>query len=457
MERMIPFSFQRSALEREIFQKILINLLKNARRLNIMAIYDDMNKSIQRRFISSHRGTKKLFKALLILNFIALFIAVTALKAETSETTTSGNENSQMTTAPNDTAAAENVGIKFVTPVSLGDEGSITFKPGARLQVRFVHTKEDSGGNNDFFIRRLRMKGGGSAFGIANYYFEVKIDNTGRFDVAPVAQVENCWLDFPVVPGFAVRGGLYDFVFSRSALTSDSKGLFQDRTLIYGALATLGFADNAIGILLHGRPFGGHFGYSGGVFDNVKFNGIGTEGRRQAEGVMQVLRAEGYLLDPAPAGGYADYRESYVGKGKRLDIAANVANLSNAQIGDDKFDIVAFGGDIFFNYMPFTLQGEYNKYKENFENDQETPDIDGYGWYAQAGYLFLPCMEAAVRYQELEPNKSASSDMLKWTSVGLNIYLRGHNLKFQTDYTFKNEQGSKIDDDIFQAQLQLDF
>jgi len=429
-----------------------------------MAKYDDMDKAIQRRTIGSHRGTRTLFKALLIVYLITLFIAVIALKAETPEATSS---SSAMSTAPGDTAMAEkksakaeNVGIKFVTPVNLGDEGTITFKPGARLQVRYVHTKEDTGGNNDFFIRRLRMKGGGSAFGIANYYFEVKLDNTGRFDVAPVAQVENCWLDFPVVPGFAVRGGLYDFVFSRSALTSDSKGLFQDRTLIYGALAALGFADNAIGILIHGRPFGGHFGYSGGVFDNVKFNAIGTEGRRQAEGVMQVLRAEGYLLDPAPAGGYADYRESYVGKGKRLDIAANVANLSNVQIGEEKFDIVAWGGDVFGCYKQFNFQAEYDKYKENFENNNGTPDIDGHGWYAQAGYLFLPCMEAAVRYQELEPNKSQSRDMLKWTSVGLNLYLREHNLKFQTDYTFKKEEGGKefeIDDDIFQVQLQLDF
>ena len=38
------------------------------------------------------------------------------------------------------------------------------------------------------------------------------------------------------------------------------------------------------------------------------------------------------------------------------------------------------------------------------------------------------------------------------TSVGANAYIRGHNLKVQTDYSFRSP-----DPDEFQLQLQLDF
>ena len=84
-------------------------------------------------------------------------------------------------------------------------------------------------------------------------------------------------------------------------------------------------------------------------------------------------------------------------------------------------------------------------------------DIQGYGWYVQGGYLCHRFIELAVRYQELEPDIHVSNDRLQWTSVGLNIYIREHNLKIQTDYTFKNEQGDDVDKDVFQIQLQLDY
>ena len=41
--------------------------------------------------------------------------------------------------------------------------------------------------------------------------------------------------------------------------------------------------------------------------------------------------------------------------------------------------------------------------------------------------------------------------------MGFNIYLRQHSLKIQTDYTFKREQGSAVQNDALQSQLQLDF
>ncbi|MCK5703762.1 MAG: hypothetical protein KAI29_21540, partial [Cyclobacteriaceae bacterium] len=97
-----------------------------------------------------------------------------------------------------------------------------TFKPGLRIQTRYDREHDANGNrNNDFFIRRLRLKGGGKVFDVAKYYFEVKIDNTGKFNRTPRAQVENAWLDFKIKESFIIRAGLFDMVFSRNALTSD--------------------------------------------------------------------------------------------------------------------------------------------------------------------------------------------------------------------------------------------
>jgi len=66
-------------------------------------------------------------------------------------------------------------------------------------------------------------------------------------------------------------------------------------------------------------------------------------------------------------------------------------------------------------------------------------------------------LNAAAISSEMSKRKNVFNDRLRWTSVGFNIYLRGHNLKIQTDYTFKREQGKAVKNNMFQSQLQLDF
>ena len=80
---------------------------------------------------------------------------------------------------PVDVASAEDSDalVKFLTPLS-SESGNITFKPGLRVQVRYTY--DDTDGNNDIRINRLRLKGGGDVFGLAKYYTEIKIDSQGK-------------------------------------------------------------------------------------------------------------------------------------------------------------------------------------------------------------------------------------------------------------------------------------
>jgi hypothetical protein len=342
---------------------------------------------------------------------------------------------------------------EYVTPDGKGD---ITFIPGLRIQTRYEYNNIDK--NNDFFVRRLRLKGKGNLFKLASYAFEVKIDNAGRFNRIPNAQVENAWLNFPIVPDLDIRVGLYDMVFSRNALTSDSKLLLMDRSLIKGALTVLGVTDNTVGILVHGRPLDGHLSYGFGVFDNLGFETAGDTITitRKSDGAMTTGRLVYDFFDPQPPGGYGDYRGSYIGKGQRLSIGVNGAYLSKAQIGNDVFSLFAWGTDIFFNTGKVTLEAEYDSYIEDI-SENETPNIEGAGWYVQGGYLFHDLFELVARYQEIDPDLDVINDKLQWTSVGFNTYLRGHNLKIQAEYTFKTEEGNEISNDVIQIQLQVDF
>jgi phosphate-selective porin len=340
----------------------------------------------------------------------------------------------------------------------------ITFKPGLRLQTRYVHDGGEN--NNDIAIQRFRLKASGDAWKV-KYGTELKIDGTGRTGANPSAQVENAWLDYTVVSDYlAGRAGLYDVPFSRDALTSDSKLLFMDRSLIKEALTGFGLADNGIGVMARGRPLGGRLEYAMGAFNNDKFGGLGSSGKASGQ-VMPVARIAVDLLDPAPPGGYADYKASYIGQGRRLSIGLNGERLGDAEnrtaTGVQEFDVYAWGTDLFFNWGPYTLQGEYDWFRLTGNVDRSNR-----GWYVQGGYLieplkkslaevapWFPDLEVAARYQQLDA-RSFSTEEENRTSIGMNAYIHDHNLKVQTDFSFRQLQNS-ADSKLYQIQLQLDF
>jgi phosphate-selective porin len=333
--------------------------------------------------------------------------------------------------------------------LSLGPDNGITFSPGLRVQTRYVNDESD--GNNDFYTARVRLKGGGNAFGIATYYTEVKVDGTGRFAGSASAQIENAWLRFDLKPDMAFRVGFGDATFSRDALTSDSKLLQIDRSMIKDSLASVGFADNTIGMVLHGRPMEGRLEYYVGLFDNLAFEGSGG---RQADELMTQARVVYNFLDPAPARGFGDYRSSYVGEGQRLAIGLSAGRQGNALQGATRFDLTGWGSDVFFNTGPVSAQAEYGRYSRALDGGG---DASVSGGFVQAGFLVTPKLELNARYQQLDPDSEADNDLAKWSSVGANYYLRGHNLKVQTDFTHRTQEGSDVSYDRLQIQLQLDF
>ncbi|MCB9265575.1 MAG: hypothetical protein H6558_11155, partial [Lewinellaceae bacterium] len=283
---------------------------------------------------------------------------------------------------------------QHVTP---DGKGNLTFVPGVRMQVRYEYNDIDQ--NNDFYIKRMRWKGKGDIFNVASYNFEIKIDNTGKYNQAPKALLESAWFTVPIVDELMTfRVGMEDDVFSRNALTSDSKLLFMDRSQIKEALTVLGVTDNTIGALIYGRPMEGRLTYSVGIFDNLGFNNAASQNvlTRKSQGAMTVGRVAADLLDPAnPQGSYDDYRSSYIGEGQHLTLGANIANVVKTELGDDVFNLFCWGVDAFFNYGPFSVEAEYDKYREHFTEtaNGSLPDINGDGYYVQTAYLVLPKLE----------------------------------------------------------------
>ena len=65
------------------------------------------------------------------------------------------------------------------------NDGDLTFVPGMRIQPRYNYDANFH--ENDFFINRFRLKGAGSAYGLAKYYVELQLDGTSRFQTQAIA------------------------------------------------------------------------------------------------------------------------------------------------------------------------------------------------------------------------------------------------------------------------------
>jgi Phosphate-selective porin O and P len=339
----------------------------------------------------------------------------------------------------------------------------LTLDFGLRIQGRFAY--DDATGNQDMMLRRSRIKAMGQLYEFGTYYLELRADNINQDQAAASVQLEAGYLDLTLAKEHSLMVGLYDVPFSRGLLTGDSRLLFMDRGVIIDQLSNLGLVDNTVGVMAHGRPGEGRFEYAIGLSDNRAFDADASSTPVGSNQLMPAGRLVINLLDPAPAGGYADYRATYIGQGERLSLGVNVASLGDAFEGADTFDILALGFDIFGNLGPWTYQGEYDTVQKSMTAGSGV-DYDTSGWYLQTGYL-LPLeialsagslkLEPTLRYQQLDPNSELSGDGSRWTSVGLNAYLKGHNLKLQMDFTVKDEEGPEIANNTFMVQMQLDF
>jgi hypothetical protein len=197
------------------------------------------------------------------------------------------------------------------------------------------------------------------------------------------------------------------------------------------------------------------------LFDDFAFEQRDPLFPRQTDQLMPAFRLGAALLDPYQAlDGYADYKASYLGQSTRLDVGINAAHLGDVVDGPVFLDLAGVGADVFAASGHYTFQAEIDYFVENIAF---LSDSSGYGYYVQGGYLFDPCdpcLEFAVRYQMLDSD--LQPDVFRWTSVGFNWYIRDHNMKIQTDYTFRNGgpldlNGRPLDENIFALQFQLDF
>lgn len=340
--------------------------------------------------------------------------------------------------------------IAAIAGVKVAEQEDFTLELGMRLQSRMEYEalsgpSGTTDGQRDFMIRRARLKANGRML-TSTYGFEWKIDGTDQTGGTPSAQVENAWIQCPLGRGVEVRAGLYDQPFSRDRLTSDSRQLAVDRGAVSGVPDALGLADNATGFHILGKAFKGRAGYAVGLFDNRRVPGR-FQDRPMVVGRIDVnLGSTRDVFQDAHFGTDSWYSLGVNGSYQTLETPAGTDSTTHSALGvDGMLDIPTGAGRLF-------VKAEYNTVRV----DPSGPGVsnDTRAWMLGAGLLVLQDrLQPFVRFDEVRLDSAVGGGIRDITYVGLNLYRKGHSLKFQGDVRLEANTGESLDGARFQAQI----
>jgi len=256
------------------------------------------------------------------------------------------------------------------------------------------------------------------------------------------------FLNWHAYPEANVKVGQWKAPFGLEQITPDTKLFIIERSLPTGALTP----ERQIGVEIWGKPFANIWPeqkdlltYYAGIFNgngrNVNTN---DNNNFMYVGRLELLPWHGKLLG----------QESSLKLGgdilnTRDDAGTNIAPSGNLKVNaDGSLSSFALPGadertgwslDAWLNVGPFDLIGEYLSQDVNGRTVNGVApgfaDFDPNGWYVQGSYFLIPKkLQAAVRWEELDPDQVASGDGIRSITGGLNYYIHGDAIKLMVNY-----------------------
>ena len=303
-------------------------------------------------------------------------------------------------------------------------------------QVRY-QALEESGKIDGFDIRRARL----DVKGTISPYWGYRV----QFDLAGTPKLIDAYAELKLNEYFNFTIGQAKIPFSLENLVSSNKLELIDRSQAVEALVARG---KDVGGNQNGRDIGIQLGgtilkyndrpvidYRLGVYNG---SGINTTDANEKKDFATRL-----ILHPVAG----------------LDISAALYNGSR-YIAEVKTGTVVttpaknvtrdrYGFDLSYDLNNFSVRGEY------LHGTDELIDREGY--YAQIGYYFLQKkLQLLAKYDFYDADKSKANNASTWYVLGANVNLNA-NVRLQANYTFKQEEGTGIDNNYASLQFQIGF
>jgi phosphate-selective porin len=248
------------------------------------------------------------------------------------------------------------------------------------------------------------------------------------------AQMTDGYINWSHYAAANIRAGQFKTPFGFEQLYADPRLLTIERSMVNDRLTL----NRQIGVQLGGDLLDKRLSYAVG-----SFNGSGTNtNANDNDKFMWVGRLSAVPVKAGSAdspltwsvGGNAFSTEDTAlsqTSDFRFDSTPTTAALDNLFTGKRK----GYGVDTQLLIGPFELWAEALQVRWEATDGRPRPTLDSKGFYVQAALYVVPKkFQVVAKYETFDPNSDASNDDTNTTTVGLNYYVKGHDLKVMVDY-----------------------
>jgi hypothetical protein len=323
-------------------------------------------------------------------------------------------------------------------PVNAGKKIQLS----AYTQIRY-QALEEAGKIDGFDIRRARVDLKGNLTPFLLYRLQ--------FDLATIAKLIDAYADINLNRYFNFTIGQAKIPFSLENVTNDSKLDFIDRSqgveaLVARSKDVVGNQNGRdVGIQLAGtllklkdRPV---LDYNVAILDGAGINVVDNNERKDVSSRI--------ILHPFSG---LDIAGSYYNGSRFIPGTAAVKTngvVTTPAVDPKSVERNRYGFDLNYEWKNLVLRGEYI----NGTDDQIKRD----GYYITAGYYFLQKkLQVLGRYDFYDADKDKADNASTWYVVAAN-YSFTPNIRLQANYTFKQEEGTSINNNYAAVQFQIGF
>jgi len=361
----------------------------------------------------------------------------------------------------------------------------INFK--GRVQPRFTAIEDgdlnkvtsqkpfDESEFDGFSLRRVRLRWFGDVSDEWKYHVQVSVDgdhNADRLDPAIPdyelkkndvgLMLQDAYITYDGHPYFNVTAGQFKSRFSPSYLVAGPVLPLCERPLVIDKLARR----REIGVSIESAKTGELDGRGHGakVHDKPIYYAVGLyngNGMNRMRNDNEEFMPMGMLVvRPSP---HINFGASYAYDKVGYDYETTV--LGKAQLSEDgeyyvfpvaehkvAQDLHIWDVNSAFDAGPVHIQAEYVQ--------QDGPDVDrAYGYGIQGQVDLSDFFQLTARYDEFDPNVEVDNSFdSRWYTLGYNWFIRGQDIKWQLNYSFREEMhGEEVDNDVLVTHFQLLF
>lgn len=303
-------------------------------------------------------------------------------------------------------------------------------------QIRY-QALEETGKMDGFDIRRARL----DVKGNISPYWGYRV----QFDLAGTPKLIDAFVELKLSETINFTVGQAKVPFSMENLLSSPQLALIDRSQVVEALTARGRDVNGN---QNGRDIGVQMGgtvlklkdkpvvdYRLGVYNGAGIN-VADNNEKKDYAARLILHP---LAGLDISGAYYD--------GSRLvpEVrTGNVVTSPSTTVNRDRYGI-----DLSYDLKNFSLRSEYI----HGTDDQ----VERGGYYVMGGYFFFQKkLQLVAKYDFYDADKGIADNASEWVVLGAN-YAFNANTKLQANYSIKDEEGTSIDNNFANIQLQIGF